>query len=58
LRIYITAGEKTLGEKQANKLLKDAIYWHLISEGYSEYKAKVETDKAMAKRRFLKGDII
>jgi len=47
-----------LGEKQANKLLKDAIYWHLISEGYSEYKAKVEADRVMTKRRFLKGDII
>ncbi|MCK5261522.1 MAG: hypothetical protein KAJ44_05035 [Thermoplasmatales archaeon] len=47
-----------MGEKQANKLLKDAIYWHLVGKGYSEYKAKVEADRVMAKRRFLKGDII
>jgi len=46
-----------LGQKQANKLLKDAIYWHLISEGYSEYKAKVEAERMMAKGRYLKGDI-
>ncbi len=43
-----------MGEKQANKLLKDAIYWHLVGKGYSEYKAKVEADRRMAKRRFLK----
>ena len=40
-----------MGEKQANKLLKDAIYWHLIREGYSEYKAKVEAERMMAKRK-------
>ncbi|UCF13267.1 MAG: hypothetical protein JSW06_03140 [Thermoplasmatales archaeon] len=46
-----------MGEKQINKLLKDAIYWHLIGEGYSEYKAKVEADRILAKGRYLKGDI-
>ena len=50
--------QKTLREEQVNKLLKDAIYWHLIGEGYSEYRAKVEADRRMAKRRFLKGDKI
>ena len=40
-------------KEEKNKLYKDAIYWHLIGEGYTEYRAEVE-----AKRRMARGDII
>lgn len=40
-------------EEQANQLLRDAIYWHLIGEGCSDYKAKLEADRRMAKLKFL-----
>jgi hypothetical protein len=42
-----------MGDKEENKLYKDAIYWHLIGEGYTEYRAEVE-----AKRRMTRRDII
>ncbi|UCD12962.1 MAG: hypothetical protein JSW60_05185 [Thermoplasmatales archaeon] len=43
-------------EARVNTLLKDAIYWHLIGEGYSEYAAKIEADRIMAKMRLIKED--
>ncbi len=44
----------SMGNKEeTNKLYKDAIYWHLIGEGYTEYRAKVE-----AKRRMARGNTI
>ena len=42
-----------MGEKEKNKLLKDAIYWHLIGQGYTEYQAETE-----ASRRVTQKDII
>ena len=43
-----------MGDKEEkNELYKDAIYWHLIGEGYTEYRAEVE-----AKRRVAQGDAI
>jgi len=43
-----------MGDKEEkNKLYKDAIYWHLIGEGYTEYRAKGE-----AKRRMARGNTI
>ena len=37
-----------MGEKERNKLYKDAIYWHLIGQGYTEYQAEVESERRMA----------
>ena len=42
-----------MGEIEKNKLYKDAIYWHLIGEGYNEFQAEAE-----AKRRMLRADKI
>lgn len=36
-----------MGENKTNKLYKDAIYWHLIGEGYSELQAEVEASRRM-----------
>ncbi len=36
--------------------MRDAIYWHLIGEGYSEYKARIEADRRMALLKLLKKD--
>ncbi len=36
-----------MGDKQVNKLYKDAIYWHLISLGYSEKHAEIEARRRM-----------
>ena len=38
--------------------MRDAIYWHLIGEGYSEYKARIEADRRMALLRLLKEEEI
>ena len=38
-------------DKKVNQLYKDAIYWHLIGQGYSEKQAEIE-----AKRRMLPQD--
>ena len=37
-----------MGEKERNKLYKDAIYWHLIGQGYTKYQAEVESKRRMA----------
>ena len=37
-----------MGEKERNQLYKDAIYWHLIGQGYTEYQAEVESKRRMA----------
>ena len=36
-----------MGDKEVNQLYKDAIYWHLISKGYSEAQAEMEARKRM-----------
>jgi len=36
-----------MGGKEQNKLYTDAIYWHLIGQGYTEYQAEVESKKRM-----------
>jgi hypothetical protein len=41
---------KSLGEAEVNKLYKDAVYWHLIGEGYSEFEAEVEAARRVARR--------
>jgi hypothetical protein len=38
--------------------MRDAIYWHLIGEGYSEYRARIEADRRMALLRLLKEEEI
>ncbi len=43
-------------EDKVNRLMRDAIYWHLIGEGYSEYKARIEADRRMALLKLLKKD--
>jgi len=43
-----------MGNKETNKLLKDAIFIHLLNEGYSEYAAKIEAERRFAKIRLLK----
>jgi len=43
--IYYSEGN-TMETVARNKLYQDALYWHLIGEGYTEYQAEVE-----AKRR-------
>ncbi len=37
-----------MGEKEKNKLYKDAIYWHLIGQGYTEYQAEIEARRRVA----------
>ena len=40
----------SMGDKEEkNKLYEDAIYWHLIGEGYTEYRAEVEAKRRMAR---------
>jgi hypothetical protein len=39
-----------LGENEVNQLYKDAIYWHLIGKGYTEFEAEVEA-RRLAQRR-------
>ncbi|MFO7678174.1 MAG: hypothetical protein R6V50_07335 [Thermoplasmatota archaeon] len=41
-----------MGEINKNKLYEDAIYWHLIGEGYSDFIAK-EKAKKMAEKNDL-----
>jgi len=41
-----------MGEIEQKKLLKDAVYWHLIGEGYSEFQAEVESTRRI---NLLKG---
>ncbi len=36
-----------MGDNELNQLYKDAIYWHLISKGYSEKQAEIEAKKRM-----------
>jgi hypothetical protein len=38
--------------------MRDAIYWHLIGEGYSDYKARVEADRRMSLLLLLKKEKI
>ena len=45
-------------EDKVNRLMRDAIYWHLIGEGYSEYRARIEADRRMALLRLLKKEEI
>jgi len=49
-RIIIIVGEQ-LGKKEVEELYKDAIYQHLLREGYSEYRAEAE-----ARRRMMRKD--
>jgi hypothetical protein len=42
-----------MGENEVDQLYKDAIYWHLISEGFTEYRAEIE-----ARRRSGQKDIV
>ena len=39
-----------MGEKETNELYKDAIYWHLIGEGYTKDQAENEARRRMAQR--------
>ena len=39
--------------EEKNKLYEDAIYWHLIGEGYTERRAEIES-----KRRAAQGNAI
>jgi hypothetical protein len=43
-----------MGDKQKEKLLKDAIFIHLLNEGYSEYYAKIESERRFAQLKLLK----
>jgi len=43
-----------MGDKETNKLLKDAIFIHLLNEGYSEYAAKIEAERRFSKIRLIK----
>jgi len=41
-----------MGEiEEKNKLYRDAIYWHLIAQGYTEFQAKIEADKRASQRK-------
>lgn len=42
-----------MGGKEVNQLYKDAIYWHLISKGYSKKKAEIEAKKRMLQQNEL-----
>jgi len=37
-----------MDEKEKNKLYQDAIYWHLIGLGYSEFEAELEAKRRIA----------
>ena len=39
-----------MGDAEVNKLYKDALYWHLIGEGYTEFEAEVEAARRVARR--------
>jgi len=51
-RIIISTGEQ-LQKKEIQQLYKDAIYQHLLKEGYSEYQAE-----AKARRRMMRDDTL
>jgi len=42
-----------MGEKEKNKLYKDAIYWHLIGQGYTEYQAESEARRRLAQKEII-----
>ena len=33
-----------MGEKEENKLMKDALYFHLLGEGYSDFEARMGSE--------------
>ena len=37
-----------MDEDESKKLNKDAIYWHLIGQGYSDWEAKIRAEKMMS----------
>jgi len=43
-----------LGDTEINKLLKDALIIHLMNEGYSEYTAKIEAERRIARLKLTK----
>jgi hypothetical protein len=47
-----------LNQEKKNKLMRDAIYWHLIGEGYSDYKARIEADRRISLLRLLEEEQI
>jgi len=36
-----------LGKKETDALLRDAIYQHLIGQGYSDYQAEAESKRRL-----------
>ncbi|MEM0466148.1 MAG: hypothetical protein QXL17_05680 [Candidatus Thermoplasmatota archaeon] len=40
-----------MGENNSEQLLKDAIYWHLIGLGYTEFQAEVEAQRRLKQQR-------
>ena len=34
-----------MGEGELKDLYKDALYWHFINQGYSEWRAKTEAER-------------
>jgi len=38
-----------MGDIDKNSLYKDAIYWHLIGKGYTEFQAEAEAKRRMEK---------
>jgi hypothetical protein len=36
-----------MGENKVDQLYKDAIYWHLIGQGYTEFQAEVEARRRL-----------
>jgi hypothetical protein len=52
--INIIGKVKSLVKKDVESLYKDAIYNHLIREGYSEFRAEVESRRRMRRDDELK----
>lgn len=38
-----------MGTSEKDNLYGEAIYWHLIAKGYSEYQARVEARRIIAR---------
>jgi len=42
-----------MGENEKSKLYKDAIYWHLIGQGYTEFQAENEARRRVAQEEII-----
>ncbi len=50
-KIHIINIGNLMGENNKDKLYKDAIYWHLIGKGYTDFMAEMEARRILEKNK-------